>query len=297
MKIDKDLLQTMKDVPNSPYSVISPYFLFHSNKIEGSTFSESELEKLFDRKLIVGTHSVDDVMETMNSIKVLDHVVDTLGEPISNDLLFGINEMLFKGTDKEFMGYTGHYKELSNYISGSSVQVAYPREVKEAMNELMNWWNDSDKDLAAIGHFHVRFEHIHPFQDGNGRVGRFLMLKQCVENNVDIITIEEKTDKPYRAWLEVAQTQGDERFFIDVLKEAQENFDNKMHECGITEETLSEYRKQIPKHTIALEMRRAMVVERNRLDALSTKQFEAQEASARINGSRNKLDAPGLDPR
>lgn len=104
MNIDKDLLQTMKDVPNSPYSVISPYFLFHSNKIEGSTFSESELEKLFDRK-------------------------------------------------------------------------------------------------------------------------------------------------------------------------------------------------QIPKHTIALEMRRAMVVERNGLDALSTKQFEAQEASARINGSRNKLDAPGLDPR
>ena len=259
MKIGKDLMQTMKDVPNSPYSVVSPYFLFHSNKLEGSTFSESELGRLFDSNMIVGNHSADDVMETINSIKVLDHIVDSLGEPITHEFLIRLNAMLLRGTTADYMGYIGHYKELSNFIRGSGVQVALPSDVRPGISELLRQWEESDKDLSAICHFHVRFEHIHPFQDGNGRIGRFLMLKQCIENDVDLFAIEEQVNKPYRAWLEVAQTQGNEQYLLGVLEGAQEMFELKMQGEGITDEVLEQYRKEVPRHTLACNMLRSAV--------------------------------------
>ena len=79
MKINVDQMQLMKAAPNSAYKVIMPEFLFHSNKLEGSTFSEEELVKLVEQGLVEGSHDIEDVLETKNSVDVFNYVVDTLG--------------------------------------------------------------------------------------------------------------------------------------------------------------------------------------------------------------------------
>lgn len=234
MKINRDQMQVMKAAPNSAYEVIMPEFLFHSNKLEGSTFSEEELAKLVEEGLVEGSHEIDDVFETKNSVDVFNYVVDTLGCPIDDEYLCLLNEMLFRETSDAKAGFTGHYKEIPNRIHGSSVQVALPSDLLRAMPELFAMWNESAHDFDAIVDFHVRFEHIHPFQNGNGRIGRFLMMKQCLENDVDIIVVDEALEAPYKSWLEIAQTTGESRFLKEIMTDCQQRFDRKMEAKGTT---------------------------------------------------------------
>lgn len=234
MKINPDQMQVMKAAPNSAYEVIMPEFLFHSNKLEGSTFSEEELVKLVEQGLVEGSHDIDDVLETKNSVDVFNYVVDSLGCPIDDEFLCTLNEMLFRDTSDAKAGFTGHYKQIPNRIRNSSVQVALPSDLPQAMPELFELWENSAKDLDAIVAFHVRFEHIHPFQNGNGRIGRFLMMKQCLENDVDIIVVDEAFEAPYKRWLEIAQTGGDARFLKEMLENCQTRFHQKMDARHIT---------------------------------------------------------------
>ena len=234
MKINVDQMQLMKAAPNSTYEVIMPEFLFHSNKLEGSTFSEEELVKLVEQGLVEGSHDIDDVLETKNSVDVFNYVVDTLGRPVDDEFLWTLNDMLFRETTDAKAGFTGHYKVIPNRIRNSSMQVALPSDLPRAMPELFAQWERSAKDFDAIVDYHVRFEHIHPFQNGNGRIGRFLMMKQCLENDVDIIVVDEALERPYKSWLEVAQTTGDSRFLKEIMADCQERFSRKMDEKGVT---------------------------------------------------------------
>ena len=240
MIITLNEMQALKAVPNSAYSVIKPELLYHSNKMEGSTFTKEELERLIDEQNIVGEHPLNDLLETVNSLEVFDHVIDTLGEPVTHDYLFRLNKLLFTGTSQEKMGWTGHYKELSNYIKNSKVQLALPFEVEAMMCELITQWEDKSKTLEGIAHLHARFEHIHPFQDGNGRIGRLLMMKQCIENEVDLILITNDSAPAYRSWLEVAQTDNNFRFFVDLLRDSQVDFDTFVSGHGITKESITD---------------------------------------------------------
>lgn len=233
MIITKEQFQAMKLAPNSAYNLIKPEFLFHSNKLEGSTFTEEEIERLIEDGIVEGSHTFDDVIETRNSINVFDYVIDTLDMPLTADYLIDLNTKLLRNTTNDQNGFVGHFKVLANRIRNSSVQVALPSEVPDAIDSLLDHWNNSARDFNAIAEFHVRFEHIHPFQEGNGRIGRFLMFKQCIENKVDLIVIDEKYNNPYKAWLEVAQTQGDSRFFKQTLHECQDYFSEKMRTKGI----------------------------------------------------------------
>lgn len=233
MKISLNQMKAMKAAPNSAYEIIKPEFLFHSNKLEGSTFSEVELVRLVEEGLVEGSHDLDDVLETKNSLSVFDYVVDTLGAPLSDELLCAMNEMLFEGTTEERQGFSGHYKRIPNRIRNSSVQVALPSDLPRAMPELFEGWEGSAKGFDEIVAFHERFEHVHPFQNGNGRIGRFLMMKQCIENGVDLIVVDEALERPYKSWLEVAQTTGDDRFLKEVMVDCQQRFDGKMVERGV----------------------------------------------------------------
>lgn len=233
MKISVPEFKILKKTPNSAYNDIKPEFLFHSNKLEGSTFSEDELIKLVEHGVVEGSHAFDDVMETKNSVDVFDFVIDTLGEPIDRDMLFALNEMLFRGTTEEANGFSGHYKQIANRISGSSVQLALPSDIPEAMAELLDACGSGDMTFEDIVAFHTRFEHLHPFQNGNGRIGRFLMLKQCIESDIDLIVVDEEFEKPYKAWLEVAQTTGDLTYLGQTLADCQHRFDEKMQQRGV----------------------------------------------------------------
>lgn len=232
MKISINQMKAMKAAPNSAYDMIKPEFLFHSNKLEGSTFSEAELVRLVEEGLVEGSHDLDDVMETKNSLDVFDYTVDTLGQPLSDELLWEMNRLLFRGTTEEANGFSGHYKRIPNRIRNSSVQVALSSDLPQAMPELFVQW-DAASGFDDIASFHARFEHVHPFQNGNGRIGCFLMMKQCIENDVDLIVVDEALERPYKSWLEVAQASGDERCLRETLAECQQRFDAKMAERGV----------------------------------------------------------------
>lgn len=234
MKLSARQLRVLKSAPNSAYDLFKPEFLFHSNKMEGSTFSELELQRLVDEGIVLGQHTIDDVLETRNSLDVFDYVVDTLGEPLTHEMLFKMNTMLFRGTEDEKNGFTGRYKVLNNYIRGASISTAYPQEVPGAIEELIaKYGPEGPADVESIARFHSRFEHIHPFQNGNGRIGRFLIMKQCIESGVDLVLIDSEFEKPYKTWLEVSQADGVFGPLVQTFEQCQRYLDEKAAEKGL----------------------------------------------------------------
>ncbi|MEF9960803.1 MAG: Fic family protein [Niameybacter sp.] len=234
MQLTVQQIQEIKKYPNSIYTQIKQEFLYHSNKIEGSTFTRENLASYLDQKIIEGSHKVDDVFETINSVDLFDFTVDTLSEPLTKRLILEYHRMLKLNTRDAEYGFSGCWKKIPNYISGSKAQVAQPYEVDAKIEELLSWWEQCEKAFEDIVAFHVQFESIHPFQDGNGRVGRFIMLKQCLENGVGLIAIDEKYEKQYKEGLQKMQTMQDMSDLLEVLKKCQEFLSDKTVELSNT---------------------------------------------------------------
>lgn len=229
MKLDRDLFIEFRKYKNSLYDDIKVEFLYHSNKLEGSTFTKDAIYDIIEKNTIRGDHTIDDAFETVNSVDLFDKVIDDCGIPLSHSMLFDYHELLKKRTSDDLNGLSGHYKTIMNRIRNSSVQVAFPNEVRPAMEQLINDWNSKTEiSIEDIVSFHSRFEHIHPFQDGNGRLGRFIILKQCVENNIDLIAIDDDFSETYKLALEVSQTEGDLKPLTQIFLHCQQRLDDKL---------------------------------------------------------------------
>lgn len=228
MKISSKDLKFLKNVPNSAYESVKTEFLYHSNKIEGSTFTKENLEKYLNENIIEGTHDVDDIYETINSTKLFDFVVNTLDEPISKSLIQEYHRMLKDKTLDHDRGFAGCWKKIPNMISGTDLKLAEPWAVDSCIENLINEWNKTDRSFDDVMKFHAQFEQIHPFQDGNGRVGRFLMFKQCVENDIDLIMIDDEFTNEYKKALNQAQTKNDFNSLSDVFHKCQEHLESKL---------------------------------------------------------------------
>jgi len=169
MIITVDEIQELKKIPNSGYESIKVEFLFHSNKLEGSTFTKENLVKYLKENIIEGSHDVDDVFETINSMEVFDFCVDTLREPLSARMILEFHQILKKNTKDQARGFVGVWKKIPNVILGvkGKLELAQPYEVPIKMESLLADWSSGVKDFEAIMKFHAEFEKIHPFQDGN----------------------------------------------------------------------------------------------------------------------------------
>ncbi|MGO1041447.1 Fic family protein [Clostridioides difficile] len=195
--LDK-LLET-REIKNSLYSVLKHNFLYHSNKIEGSTFTTEALALLLDKNVVTGRHTLDDVQETVNSSYVFDTIIDSLKEKITHSFLKNLHSSLMFNTTLYSRGFSGIYKTIPNIILGTDVNIAQPFEVEPKLDELIEWYYSQDEiTMNSIAEFHYRFELIHPFQDGNGRIGRFIMLKQMLENNLPIKIVSWDSEDMYR---------------------------------------------------------------------------------------------------
>lgn len=225
MIITVNTMKTLYQVPNAIYDDIKLQFLFHSNKLEGSTFNIDQLNILLDENIVTGEHSVDDVQETINSIELFDFVVQTLGEDLSERLLREYHQILKRNTRDERNGYAGVLKRIPNRLRGVDLKVAEPHEVPEKINALIQQPIHSLEDIAD---FHQQFEAIHPFQDGNGRIGRYLMLKQCIENNIDLVAVDDEYNREYKQALYQAQVEHNLNPLIDILNQCQVRLDGKL---------------------------------------------------------------------
>ena len=229
MKINSKKMKYLSKITNSLYKEFKIDFLYHSNHLEGSTFSKDELEKLLTEKKVEGSHSLDDIIETKNSLEVFDQVIIDSGEKLDKFMLFNWHKLLKKGTVDDEIHNIGMWKKYENKLRGVDLKLALPVEVDNLMFNLLSDYNELETvTLKDIADFHYKFEKIHPFQDGNGRIGRFIILKQCLEWNIDLIAIDDKYDDEYREALYKAQKTGDSEDLVTVFKKCQNRLDEKL---------------------------------------------------------------------
>ena len=144
-----------------------------------------------------------------------------------------------KGTVDDEIDNIGKWKKYENRLSKTDLKLCDPHLVENSMYNLLEDWKESKKDIYAIADFHQKFEHIHPFQDGNGRIGRFIILRQCLENNVDLIAIDDEYNKEYREALYNAQTTGTLEQLVQVFEKCQKRLDEKLQSYTSTIEQVS----------------------------------------------------------
>lgn len=229
MKLNAKEIKRLSAIKNSVYDDLKIEFLYHSNHLEGSTFTKENLEKLLSLKKVEGEHYLDDVIETKNSLNVFDKVINDSDKKLDKFMLFDWHRELKKDSVDEEIHNTGCWKKYENKLRNIDLKLAYPDEVDSLMFNLLMDWNElinpTKEDIAK---FHYRFELIHPFQDGNGRIGRFIILKQCIESDIDLIAIDNEYEKEYKEALYKAQKTDDVSFLVDVFSKCQKRLDEKM---------------------------------------------------------------------
>jgi len=174
----KKFLQVLKEtkgVNNSLNEILKYDFIYHSNKIEESTFTIEALQLLFEKNIVQGTHKLDDIQETVNSFYTFDMIIDTLDKKLTLDMIKECHGSLMYRTSLYDMGLAGVLKKYQNKILEADFETASPLEVEDKLNILIYNFNLLEKvTIEDIARFHLEFELIHPFQDGNGRIGRFI---------------------------------------------------------------------------------------------------------------------------
>ena len=161
---------------------------YNSNHIEGSRLTHEQTRYIYETNTIgMSTEvvNVDDIVETTNHFHCIDLILDRAKEKLTEHLIKELHGTLKAGTSDSRKDWfaVGEYKRLPNEVGGQ--ETTLPEEVHAKMKELLFEYNaKKQKVLEDILDFHVRFERIHPFQDGNGRVGRLLMFKECLANNI-----------------------------------------------------------------------------------------------------------------
>ena len=161
---------------------------YNSNHIEGSKLTHDQTRYIFETNTIEVTDAainVDDVVETVNHFRCIDYIIDHAEEKLTENLIKHLHLLLKSGTSDSRKDWfaVGDYKRLPNEVGGQDT--CAPEDVHKQLKALTDEYNHKGKkSFEDILDFHVRFEQIHPFQDGNGRVGRLLMFKDCLANNI-----------------------------------------------------------------------------------------------------------------
>lgn len=228
MKISVDVMKYLSKIKNSIYEDLKIEFLYHSNKLEGSTFDRNNIAELIKQKKVSGEHFLDDIVETSNSVALFDLVIQSLGIELDKYMLWEWHRVLKKGSVDEEIQNTGCWKKYANRLLNVDIELCEPQLVDNMIFNLLEDWKESSKKINDIAKFHYKFEQIHPFQDGNGRIGRFIILKQCIENNIDLIAIDNEYNTEYRKALYEAQKNDNINPLIEVLKKCQIRLDNKL---------------------------------------------------------------------
>lgn len=238
---DNRILQILREekeakISGGLYHELQVRMTYNSNHIEGSRLTEDQTRLIFETRTIdVGDGiSVDDIIETSNHFRAIDYVIDKALEPLSEDIIKRLHQLLKQGTKDSSLEWfaVGDYKKRANTVGGR--ETCKPSEVPEVMAKLVEGYNSkSDITIDDIIEFHADFEHIHPFQDGNGRVGRLIALKECLRFNVVPFIIEDSKKAFYYRGL--ANWDREKGWLKDTCLDGQDTFKRLLHILGIPE--------------------------------------------------------------
>jgi filamentation induced by cAMP protein fic len=206
-------------------------FAYNSNKIEGSHLSEDETEEIFVTNSYIPKSDdvvkLDDLIEMKNHFRLFDYMLDIYEKKLDKNIIIEMNKILKRGTsDEDNPRYNvGGFKIVPNKIGLINViNTSSPKDTPKDIDNLLSWYNSlKNITLEDIIEFHYKFEKIHPFGDGNGRVGRMIMFKECLKNDIMPFIILD-SDKPF--YLRgLKNYENDKMFLIDTIKHEQDLYE------------------------------------------------------------------------
>ena len=199
---------------------------YNSNHMEGSRLTHDQTRYIFETNTIGADNevlNVDDVVETVNHFRCIDLIIDHAKAPLTEKFIKELHLILKNGTSdsrKEWFA-VGDYKKLPNEVGGR--ETALPEEVADQMKVLLKSYNEkAETTLEDILEFHVNFERIHPFQDGNGRVGRLILFKECLKYNIVPFIIEDDLKLFYYRGLK--EWDNEKGYLTDTCLTAQDRY-------------------------------------------------------------------------
>lgn len=227
---DNKILQVLREekemkLSGGLYHELQVRMTYNSNHIEGSRLSEDQTRLIFETNTIDVCDGVpvDDILETVHHFRAIDYVIDTAEEALTEEIIKHLHFIIKHDTKDSTLSWfaVGDYKKRANVVGGRDT--AKPSEVHARMKELLEEYNTKKnvtvEDIIAL---HAEFEYIHPFQDGNGRVGRLIALKECLRHNVIPFIIEDsKKNFYYRGLKEWRNEKG---WLTDTCLDGQDTF-------------------------------------------------------------------------
>lgn len=236
-RLKEELIQQRKSkFKGNIYHYSQVNFAYNSNKIEGGRLSEDETEEIFETDSFIPksdeTIKLDDLIEMKNHFRLFDYTLDTLNDDLSKEMIINMNKILKRNTtDEENPRYNvGGFKIIPNKIGLINViDTSAPEDVeKDIGNLLLEYKKIKNVTIEDIIDFHYKFELIHPFGDGNGRVGRMIMFRECLRNNIMPFIVLDNDKSFYMRGLK--NYKNDKLFLIDTIK----------HEQGLYEDIVNE---------------------------------------------------------
>lgn len=206
-------------------------FSYNSNKIEGSRLTGEQTEAIFDTSSFISKSDelikLDDLIHSKNHFKIFDYMLDNVDNLLTKEMIIEINKILKRNTsDEDNPKYNvGGFKIVPNMIGFiNPISTTEPKEVHKEISKLLKDYNSKDNILLEdILDFHYRFERIHPFGDGNGRVGRIIMFKECLRNNIMPFIVLDDDKSFYMRGLK--EYENDKMFLIDAIKHEQDLYE------------------------------------------------------------------------
>ena len=206
------------------YGFTQKIMAYNSNKIEGSTLTSEQTASLFDTGTIVTdgefVYRTKDVEEMTGHFKMFNEVLKCLDKPLTAEMIKSFHFHLKTGVFEDYAnGYrVGEFKNRANAVGNIITEM--PQNVPIRIDELISAYNAGERKLSDIAQFHLEYERIHPFQDGNGRTGRAIILKQCLDSGIVPAIIRDEDKARYYHALQTAR----EDSLTDFFKEEQNKY-------------------------------------------------------------------------
>lgn len=227
---DNKILQVLREekyakISGGLYHETQVRLTYNSNRIEGSKLSEDQTRLIFETNTISaeGGIPVDDIIETANHFRAIDYIIDCAEEPLTEDIIKELHKILKTCTkdSRLFWFNVGEYKSKPNVVGGQ--ETTPPSKVAGEIKKLLIAYTQiSDMSIENIIKFHHDFEKIHPFQDGNGRVGRLIAFKECLRFNIVPFIIEDSKKMFYYRGLK--EWNCENGFLIETCLDGQDTY-------------------------------------------------------------------------
>ena len=220
------VLEKDNGISGGIYHKVQIELTYNSNHIEGSRLTHEQTRYIFETNTIDtpdGSVNVDDILETVNHFRCIDMMIDQANRPLTETMIKQLHLLLKSGTADSRKNWfaVGDYKRLANEVGGR--ETAAPKDVPKMMKELLSDYKKHETvTFDDLLDFHYRFESVHPFQDGNGRVGRLILFKECLRNGIVPFIIEDDMKMYYYRGLQAWKSE--KGYLRDTCLVAQDRF-------------------------------------------------------------------------